>query len=183
MTSRVLIADDEARSRHTLSVILKEEGHVLIMAETGAETLATVLRELPDVILLDINMPGMDGVEVCRRLKENPETAPIPILMVTGMTEREERLRAIAAGANDFITKPVDAQELILRVRNAASLKRMYDELQRKYAELKVMAELGQNLSRMIHLDTQTMAALLASPGAQAGAVPPPDGKESHGRD
>jgi DNA-binding response OmpR family regulator len=106
-------------------------------------------------------MPGMDGFEVCRRLKADPGTAPIPVLIVTSMAERSVRIKGVAAGADDFLTKPIDCEELVLRVRNAVYRKHLYDELAKKYAELKAMAELRKSLTNMINADTDALSLLM----------------------
>ena len=106
-------------------------------------------------------MPGMNGYEVCRRLKADSRTAPIPILIVTSLADRADRIRGVASGADDFLTKPIDREELVLRVRNSVYRKQLYDELQCKYRELRAMAELRQSLTHLIDADTETMADLL----------------------
>ncbi|MCX6928700.1 MAG: response regulator [Verrucomicrobia bacterium] len=126
----VLIVDDEPSNRELLRDPLEVHGYEIAEAENGEEALEMVAQRPPDVILLDVMMPRIDGYEVCRRLKKDSRTAPIPILMVTALSERMERLMGIAAGANDFLTKPVDLQEVALRVGHAAHLKALFDQLQ-----------------------------------------------------
>ena len=126
----VLIVDDEEPNRTLLRDPLEARGFEVAEAENGAQALQNISQRPPDVILLDLMMPEMDGFEVCRRLKKDAKTAPIPILMVTALSERKERLMGIAAGANDFLNKPVDLQDAILRVGNAAYTKRLFDQLQ-----------------------------------------------------
>ncbi len=130
LTGHILVVDDEEQNRELLRDLLEEQGHQVTEAEYGEQALARVKKAPPDVILLDVMMPGMDGYEVCRRLKANPETAPIPILLVTALKERSERLAGIEAGANDFISKPIDNQELLLRVRNAVYTRHLYNRAQ-----------------------------------------------------
>ena len=127
---RVLIVDDEESNRMLLRDPLEVQGYEIVEAADGEQALAQVAAEYPDVILLDVMIPQVDGFEVCRRLKQDPRTAPIPILMVTGLSERQERLAGIAAGASDFLLKPVDTQDVILRVGNAVYTKRLFDQLQ-----------------------------------------------------
>jgi class 3 adenylate cyclase len=109
---------------------LEALGYEIAEAENGLRALEKVAGRPPDVILLDLMMPEMDGFEVCRRLKKDSKTAHIPILMVTALSERKERLMGIQAGANDFLTKPVDIQDVILRVRNSVYAKQLHDQLQ-----------------------------------------------------
>ena len=130
----VLIVDDEPANRELLRDPLEVHGYEIVEAENGEQALEKVAQRPPDVILLDVMMPRMDGYEVCRRLKKDARTTPIPILMVTALSERMERLMGIAAGANDFLTKPVDLQELALRVGHAAHSKRLFDQLQAEQA-------------------------------------------------
>ncbi len=126
----VLIVDDEEQNRMLLRDPLEARGYEIAEAENGQQALQRVAERLPDVVLLDVMMSGMDGFEVCRRLKNDPKTAPIPVLMVTALSERKERIMGIAAGANDFLNKPVDLQDLTLRVRNAVSIRQLYVQLQ-----------------------------------------------------
>jgi adenylate cyclase len=126
----VLIVDDDEGNRTLLRDPLETHGYEIIEAENGEQALLKVAQRTPDVILLDVMMPRMDGFEVCRRLKKDCRTASVPILMVTALSERMERLMGIAAGASDFLTKPVDLQELTLRVAHAAQAKRVFDQLQ-----------------------------------------------------
>ena len=130
----VLIVDDEPANRELLRDPLEVHGYEIAEAENGEQALQKVAERPPDVILLDVMMPRMDGFEVCRRLKKDPLTAHIPILMVTALSERMERMMGIAAGASDFLTKPVDLQELSLRVGHAARSKRLFDQLQAEQA-------------------------------------------------
>ncbi|HXU79407.1 MAG TPA: response regulator, partial [Methylomirabilota bacterium] len=111
----VLIIDDEIQNRALLRDPLEARGFQVAEAVNGAEALEHIAHSPPDVILLDLMMPGMNGYEVCQRLKRDPATAPIPILMVTALSDRKERLLGIQAGANDFLNKPIDVQDLILR--------------------------------------------------------------------
>lgn len=125
----VLVVDDEEQNRSVLRDPLEAVGYVVAEAESGIQAMEKIAQRLPDVILLDLMMPKMDGFEVCRSLKTNPKTAHIPILLVTALSDRKERLTGIAVGANDFLTKPVDIQDVTLRVRNAVYAKHLHDQL------------------------------------------------------
>jgi class 3 adenylate cyclase len=127
---KVLVVDDEELNRDLLRDALEARNYRIIEAANGGEAMQKVASDLPDVILLDLMMPGMDGFEVCRRIKGTPCWAHIPILIVTALWERKERLLGIDAGANDFLTKPIDTQDVILRVKNAALTKDLFDQLQ-----------------------------------------------------
>ncbi len=126
----VLVVDDEEQNRTLLRDPLEARGYEVDEAENGMVALEKIAIRPPDVILLDVMMPQMDGFEVCRRLKTDSKTAHIPILMVTALSERKERLMGISVGANDFLNKPVDIQDAILRVGNAAYTKKLHDQLE-----------------------------------------------------
>ncbi len=122
--SIILIVDDEIVSRYTVEMLLNTEGYHLIFAEGGTEALQKAETFIPDLMLLDVMMPGMDGFEVCRRLRANPRLAELPIVMVTALDDRESRLHGIEMGADDFMTKPFDRAELRARVRSITRLNR-----------------------------------------------------------
>lgn len=124
----VLIVDDEEQNRQLLRDPLEVHGYEIAEAANGKEAMRLVAQRAPDAILLDVMMPEMDGFEFCRHMKKNNLTPPIPILMVTALSERQERLMGIAAGASDFLSKPVDLHDLRLRVGNAVYAKRLSDQ-------------------------------------------------------
>ena len=126
----VLVVDDEEPNRIVLRDPLEARGFEVAEAKTGLEALHSIANRVPDTILLDVMMPGMDGFQVCRRLKLDHVTAHVPVLMITALSDRKERLLGIEAGANDFLNKPVDIQDLILRVGNAVQSKSLFDQLQ-----------------------------------------------------
>jgi diguanylate cyclase (GGDEF)-like protein/PAS domain S-box-containing protein len=123
----ILIVDDEAQNRRLLAVLLRPEGYLTSSAASGEEALASISQSAPDLILLDMMMPGIDGCQVASILKANPATSNIPIIVVTAHMERSARLACLEAGAEDFLTKPVDRAELWLRVRNLLRLKAFGD--------------------------------------------------------
>ncbi len=125
----ILIADDDSEIRYLLERLLQQQGYATRTAADGQAVLQFVAEELPDLILLDGHMPGMDGFEVVKRLKSDPRTRTIPTIMVTGMGDRDSRLRALENGAEDFLVKPVDSSELWSRVRNHLRLKEYSDLL------------------------------------------------------
>jgi diguanylate cyclase len=122
--STILIVDDEMVSRYTVEVLLAQEGYTLVFAECGEEALEKAVKLIPDLMLLDVMMPGMDGFEVCQRLRANPRLAELPIVMITALDDRDSRLRGIEAGADDFMSKPFDRAELRARVRTITRLNR-----------------------------------------------------------
>ena len=125
----VLVVDDEAAVRTFLGRLLTEHGYHVGFAPDGPSAVEAVLLGRPDVVLLDVNIPGMDGFEVCRRLRSDPASRLTPIIIVTALDAREERVKGLEAGADDFLTKPVDTHELLARVRSAARLKQYTDDL------------------------------------------------------
>src|SRR5258706_15279827 len=129
MTARVLVVDDVELNVRLLAAKLASEYFEVLSADNGVTALAMAEAELPDIILLDVMMPRMDGFEVCRRLKANPLTTDIPVVMVTALSDVTDRLRGLEAGADDFLTKPVNDIALFARVRSLVRLKRMMDEL------------------------------------------------------
>ena len=122
--STVLIVDDEPVGRDTLEALLFNQGYHLAFASDGVEALAKTAELTPDLILLDVMMPGMDGFEVCRRLRADPVLAEVPVILVTALDDSESRLRGIEAGADDFVTKPYNRAELRARVRTITRLNR-----------------------------------------------------------
>jgi signal transduction histidine kinase len=126
----ILIVDDEIQNRRVLEALLAPEGYRTVGVANGEDALASVAQSAPDLILLDIMMPGMDGYAVARSIKANATTASIPIIMITAHIDRSARLAALDAGVEEFLTKPVDRAELWLRVRNLLRLKALGDLLQ-----------------------------------------------------
>jgi two-component system cell cycle response regulator len=139
MTARVLVVDDILSNVKLLEAKLAAEYFEVLTASNGEQALARVSADLPDIILLDVMMPGMDGFEVCRRIKTNTKTTHIPIIMVTALDQPTDRVAGLDAGADDFLTKPVDDTALFARVRSLVRLKTMTDEL-------RMREETGQNM-------------------------------------
>ena len=129
MTARVLVVDDILSNVKLLEAKLSAEYFEVVTAFSGAEALAKIEDHEPDIVLLDVMMPGMDGFEVCRRIKHNPKTSHIPVVMVTALDQPSDRVTGLEAGADDFLTKPVDDSALFARVRSLVRLKMMTDEL------------------------------------------------------
>jgi putative two-component system response regulator len=125
--SKILVVDDEELNQRLISALLKPMGYDVQIAGSGVEALQKIQENPPDVILLDIMMPKMDGFEVALKLRENPETRAIPIVMVTALQDVEDRVRALEVGADDFLTKPVDRMELRARVRSLVKVKAYND--------------------------------------------------------
>ena len=136
MGSMVLIVDDESSGRETLQSVLEGEGYELEMAENGLEAIEKAKKLLPDVIVLDVMMPGMNGLEVCQRIRSDPQIAEIPIIILTALDDRESLLNALKAGADDFISKPFDRYELRARLLGITRLNR-YQKLIQDRASLR----------------------------------------------
>ena len=126
---KVLVVDDEPQNVMLLQDLLEARGYQVLTAGDGQDALVLASEHYPDVVLLDVMMPRLSGFDVCLRLKAEPSTAMIPVLLVTALDAREDRLAGIDAGASDFISKPIDSADLILRVRNAVATKRLHDQV------------------------------------------------------
>ena len=129
MSGRVLVVDDVATNRLLLRAKLSSAYYDVVVAENGTQALEMACSEQPDMIMLDVMMPDMDGFEVCAILKAGQETAHIPVIMVTALDTPEERIRGLEAGADDFLSKPFNDLALFARVRNLMRMKMMFDEL------------------------------------------------------
>ena len=134
MSARVLVVDDIEANVRLLQAKLEVEYYEVLTAPEGQTALDKAALEQPDIILLDVMMPGMDGFEVCRRLKGNPATQHIPVVLVTALDGRRDRLTGLEAGADDFLTKPIDDVALFARVRSLTRLKHVIDELRQREA-------------------------------------------------
>ena len=133
--ARVLVVDDQPPNVRLLEAILTPRGYEVSSASSGEEALGKIAESEPDLVLLDIVMPGMDGYEVCRRIRERTETAYLPVVMVTASGD-EQKVKALEAGADDFLTKPINQSELLARVASLARIKRYQDTIKRQSAEL-----------------------------------------------
>lgn len=136
MPGKILIVDDESAARAALEMLLRREGFEVRDASNGEAALAECAAFLPDLILLDILMPGLNGFEVCRRIKATPETRLTPVVLITGLSATEDRIQGINAGADDFLSKPIDFNELLARTRSLLRLKQITDELENAEAVL-----------------------------------------------
>lgn len=143
---KILIVEDSQENMDLLVYFLHPQGYEIISVYDGLSALQKVEEEHPDIILLDIMLPKMDGYEVCGRLKKDPETKFIPIIMLTALKELKDKVRALEVGADDFLTKPFENIELLARVKSLLRLKEYHDELQSKNMEL---AEKNESLMRM----------------------------------
>lgn len=149
MTARVLVVDDIIPNVKLLEAKLTSEYYDVITATNGAQALEKALADTPDLILLDVMMPGMDGFEVCRRLKANVQTAHIPVVMVTALTDSADKVRGLEAGADDFLSKPVNDVALMARVRSLVRLKMTVDEWRARESTATTLGVTGENVVMM----------------------------------
>lgn len=156
MSAKILAVDDIPQNLRLLEAVLAPQGYTVITAATGEEALFKVLSEQPDLILLDIVLPGINGYEVCKRLRADPKTSFLPVVMVTA-SELPEKLQAIEAGADDFVPKPFDAQELLGRVRSLLRIKTYHDTIEKQRAEL---GDWAQTLESRVNEQVDELARL-----------------------
>jgi two-component system cell cycle response regulator len=143
MTARILIVDDIIVNIKVLEAKLRAEYYEVLAATSGPQGLETARTQHPDLILLDIMMPGMDGFEVCRKLKADAQTAHIPVVMLTALDGVEDRVKGLEAGADDFLTKPINETALLARIRNLVRLKQTRDELRLRQATVDSLADIA----------------------------------------
>jgi two-component system, sensor histidine kinase and response regulator len=160
----LLVVDDNPLNVEPLCDLLETMGYRVDRALNGHTALALVSERQPDLILLDIMMPGMDGIEVCRRLKSDPANAKIPIVFVTALSESEDKVRALEAGGDDFLTKPFNRPVLLARIRSLLRLKVANDQLEASYRKLQAMERMKDDLMKMIVHDLKSpLASILAT--------------------
>lgn len=169
--SRILIVDDEAQNRMLMSEILANAGYSVDTARDGSEAIDKIGGFRPDIIFLDIMMPGLNGYDVCARLKSDPETSHIPVVLATSLSDLNARIRGLDAGANDFLVKPVDAREVVSRVRNLVRVKEFDDFLLKHNALLQEQVLEKTREIKEFHLETIYRLTLMAEykdPGTAA---------------
>ena len=149
--SKILVVDDEPRNVRILQIHLNAQGYTVYTAEDGVEALDVVEKDAPDLILLDINMPKMDGFEVVKRIRANKATEFIPIVMITALRDtRENRIKSIEAGADDFIEKPFDSLEVLARVRSLLRIKEYQDTLAKHNARLEEELQMARSIQEIL---------------------------------
>jgi DNA-binding response OmpR family regulator len=127
--ARVLVVDDDQHVGLMLEKLLRREGYLVDVALDGPAALNAVAASTPDLVLLDVVLPGVDGITVCRRIKQEPATRLTPVILITGVNQSDMRVEGLEAGADDFLTKPVDTRELLARAHSLLRLKRYTDDL------------------------------------------------------
>jgi putative two-component system response regulator len=166
---RILVVDDAEPNRELIAAYLEGAGHEVLMAASGMEALRILQQPVADVVLLDVMMPGMDGYEVCARLKEQAATRLIPVVMVTSLDDRADRIRSLDAGADDFLSKPVDQAELLARVRSLLRVKRLTDQLDSSEAVIFTLARAVEAKDVYTEQHTSRVADFARAIGAAVG--------------
>jgi putative two-component system response regulator len=169
MYEKILIVDDESGARAALEFLLRREGFEVRDAADGPTAIQECATFRPDLILLDIMMPGMNGFEVCRHIKATPETRLTPVVLVTGLTTTEDRITGINAGADDFLSKPIDLNELLARTRSLLRLKQYTDELENAEAVLFSLAHSIEARDPYTHGHCERLAEMSARMGERLG--------------
>ena len=168
---KILVVDDTAVNVKLLADLLTAKGYAVSTAVNGVEALDKIERERPDLVLLDVMMPGMTGYEVCQKLREAEATAMLPVVMVTALDPTQERVKGIEAGADDFLSKPINQPELLARVRSLLRVKRLHDQLTdlNRTLEARVVAQVGEleNLGRLKRFFSPQLAEAILSGGAE----------------
>ncbi|MGH7279141.1 MAG: response regulator [Candidatus Rokuibacteriota bacterium] len=136
MPAKILVVDDTPQNVKLLSDLLTNKGYTVVTASSGAEGLRRIESDRPDLVLLDVVMPQMSGYDVCRKVRDNPATAILPVVMVTALDPVQERVKGLECGADDFLTKPINQPELLARVRSLLRVKQLYDTVQSQAAQL-----------------------------------------------
>jgi adenylate cyclase len=181
--AKILVVDDTPANVKLLADLLAVKGFGVATAASGEEGLATLAAEKPDLVLLDVMMPGLSGYDVCRRIRADPETALLPVVLVTSLDPQGERVKGIEAGADDFLPKPINQAELFARVRSLLRIKALQDEVRRQKEELeawnakleeRVAAQLAemQRLSQLKRFFSPKVAEAIISAGEASTLAP-----------
>jgi len=169
MPGKILIVDDESAARTALATLLRREGFEVDEVRDGTSALARCASFQPDLVLLDVLMPDVSGLEVCRQIKAKPETRLTPVVLITGLSDTEDRIEGINAGADDFLSKPIDFNELLARTRSLLRLKQFTDELEHAEAVLFSLAKSIEARDPYTHGHCERLAEMSASLGEKLG--------------
>jgi adenylate cyclase len=178
MSAKILVVDDTPHNVKLLSDLLTVKGYTVATAVTGEDALAKIAADCPDLVLLDVMMPGMSGYDVCRKLREDPATALLAIVLVTSLDPHSERVKGIEAGADDFLSKPINQPELFARVKSLLRVKALQDDVKRQALELerwngqlesRVKEQVDQiaRLGRMKNFFSPQVAELILAEGGE----------------
>jgi adenylate cyclase len=169
--AKILVVDDTANNVKLLKDLLTMRGYAVVTAASGAEGLEQIDKERPDLVLLDVMMPGMNGYDVCRRIRENPQTGVLPVVMVTALDPGQERIKGLEAGADDFLTKPINQPELLARVRSLLRIKELWDQVMdlNRTLEQRVDEQVAQleRMGRLKRFFSPQLAELIVSGDAE----------------
>jgi putative two-component system response regulator len=167
ITGTILVADDQAANRELLEELLTAQGCKVITVLDGAAAVEELTRTQVDLVLLDVKMPHLNGFEVCEKIKNNPDTYLIPVIMITALSAKQDRLEGIKVGADDFLSHPVDRTELLARVRSLLKLKQRTDELERAESVLFSLARSIEGKDPYTHGHCERLAEYSARLGEQ----------------
>lgn len=177
---RILIVDDNETNRDILDTRLRVHGYELLQAADGEEAIAVAKEHLPDLLLLDVMMPRIDGIEVCRRLKGDPALPFMPIILVTAKADTQDVVAGLEAGADEYLTKPIDQTALVARVKSVLRVKALHDQVQAQAADL---ATWNRTLERRVTeqvAEIERTGRLTRSTSADSCRSPPRAGQRDH---
>jgi putative two-component system response regulator len=169
LTGTILVVDDQAANRELLDELLTTQGFKVIAVPDGASALLELTRRQLDLVLMDVMMPNLSGFEICEKMKSNPETCLIPVVLITALSDKQDRIEGIKAGADDFLTRPVDRTELLARVRSLLKLKQRTDELERAEAVLFTLARSIEGKDPYTHGHCERLSECSTRLGAHLG--------------
>jgi putative two-component system response regulator len=169
VTGTILIADDQAANRELLEELLATQGFTVITVSDGADVIQELARTPVDLVLMDVMMPGLTGFQACEKIKNNPDTYLIPVILITALCDRQDRIEGIKVGADDFLSRPVDRTELLARVTSLLRLKHRTDELERAESVLFSLARSIEGKDPYTHGHCERLADYSARLGEQLG--------------
>jgi putative two-component system response regulator len=169
ITGTILVADDQAANRELLQELLTTQGFKVITLSDGADVIQELNRAQVDLVLMDVMMPRLTGFQACEKIKNNPDTYLIPVILITALSDKQDRIEGIKVGADDFLTRPVDRTELLARVRSLLRLKQRTDELERAESVLFALAQSIEGKDPYTHGHCERLAEYSARLGEQLG--------------
>lgn len=169
VTGTILVADDQAANRDLLEELLSSQGFKVITVTNGAQVVRELVGSQVDLVLMDVMMPHLTGFQACEKIKSNPDTDLIPVILITALSDRQDRIEGIKVGADDFLTRPVDRTELLARVRSLLRLKQRTDELERAESVLFSLARSIEGKDPYTHGHCERLADYSARLGEQLG--------------